>query len=195
MGTVLEDGANGTANKVGVTSGFRLQTAAVCQSEQHHASRNSGQAYQVQGNVALTAATKVALHIKNTSSTRKLIVTYIRMQVLDPAGGTALPDSGNYMLLNFDQTLTSGGTTVTAVNMNRSSGNSADTTCTDNNPTLGGTAVEFDRWYLTATNSEMMKYNKEGTLILGQNDTLTIAAVTDQTSGECQVRVSFYMEV
>ena len=41
----------------------------------------------------LASGTVAALHIKNISSTHDLVVTYIRHQVIAPAGGTALYDA------------------------------------------------------------------------------------------------------
>jgi hypothetical protein len=74
--------------------------------------------------------------------------------------------------------------------MNASSGNSAAVTATDNNPTMAGTFLEFDRYY-PASEADQLTYNKEGALVLGQNDTFEIRITSDHTSGVAQARISF----
>ena len=190
MGLQILDG-QGAGNVAGVTSEGLLRVQAQTNAIQFHHSREHGSAYQVQGDFAsVNNSTHAVLHLKNTSSSKLVVVTYIRCQFLDYAGGTALPNVATYWDFGFNRTVSSGGTAVTPVNMNATSGNAASVTATDNNPTMGGTFLEFDRYY-PSSEADQITYNKEGTLILGQNDTFEIRITSDHTSGVAQARVSF----
>lgn len=188
---IINDGS-GKGYSAKVSDKNRLLVSAKSASAQHEVSHESGQAYQVLGTASLSSGTVPVLHIKNTSSSRDLIVSYIQWQVLDNTGGTTLPNASNYMQLAFDRTYSSGGSAVTATNVNRASGNEAEVTAYDSDPTLSGTAVEVDRWY-PAAEGDMHTWNKEGSVILGQGDTLEVSFVGDQSSGTAFARISFYM--
>ena len=58
--------------------------------------------------------------------------------------------------------------------------------------TLAGTAVEVDREYWK-TEAELVRFNKEGAMIIGPNDTFEVSFVGDHTAGIGYVRVSFMM--
>lgn len=189
---ILEDGT-GDCYKAKVDSKNRLQTLAVTESFQQNASNTNKQAYQAVGTATLASGTVTALHIKNTSTTRNMFVTYIRHQVIDPAGGTALPNASNYMTVGFDRTLSSGGSTVTPTNMFIGSSNAAEATITTGAPTLSGTSTEVDRWY-TKSEADMNSFNKEGALIIPPSQTMEVSYVGDQTSGTLYTRVSFVMD-
>ena len=190
MALQILDG-QGRGYTAGVTQEGLLRVQAQTNAIQFHHSREHGSAYQVQGDFAsVNNSTHAVLHLKNTSSTKVVVVTYIRCQFLDYAGGTALPNVATYWDFGLNRTVSSGGTAVTPVNMNATSGNAASVTATDNNPTMGGTFLEFDRYY-PSSEADQLTYNKEGTLILGQNDTFEIRITSDHTSGVAQARVSF----
>jgi len=188
----IEDGT-GLGFSAKVTDENQLKVLSTSESVQHHISENKQQAYQVIGTATLAASTVVGLHVKNTSSDKILTVTYIRHQVLDPAGGTALPNASCYYRIAVGRTLTSGGATATAVNVFAGSGNTAEITATQTAPTLGGTAQEIDRWY-TKAEGDMSTFNKEGALILPPGGTIELAYVGDHTSGLLYTRMSFLME-
>jgi len=192
MGWSIRDGA-GKGNSARVDDKGRLWVDSKSLSMQHLASHKDGQAYQVMGISTLANATVAALHIKNNSSDLDLVVTYIRHQIIDEAGGTALPNASNYLRVAFGRTYASGGAAVTPVNMNKKSGNDADVTAYQTSPTLAGTATEFDRWY-TKAEADMHSWNKEGTVILGKNDTMELSYVGDHTSGSIFTRMSFVMQ-
>lgn len=192
MGFEIVDGT-GAGNRAEVNDNNELVTLARSISLQHVISSRDGQAYQVIGTASLAAATVVGLHIKNNSSTKDLVVTYIRHQIVDESGGTALPNASNYFRIAMDRTYSSGGSTATPVNVNAASGNSADVTVYQGAPTLAGTAAEIDRWY-TKAEADMNTFNKEGAVILGQDDTLELSYVGDQTGGTLYCRLSFVMQ-
>jgi len=167
-----------------------LHVAAINESIQHEISLKEERAYQIIGTATLANATVVGLHVKNTSETHNLVVTYIRHQIIDPSGGTALPNASNYFRLALGRTLSSGGSTATAVNVHGGSAKTAQITGTMGAPTLTGTANEIDRWY-TKAEADMNTFNKEGAVILPPNQTLELSYVGDHTSGTLYTRLSF----
>ena len=192
MGLMIDDGV-GQGYSAKVTKRNQLATYTESASIQHYISANQGQAYQVIGDFAtVNNSTHTVLHVKNSDSDRVMVVTYIRVNLLDFAGGTSVPNVATYFDIGFGRTVSSGGTAVTPVNMNRDSGNTASVTATDNNPTMAGTFTEIDRHYVQAEGQEWA-YNKEGTVILGLNDTIEIRVTSDHTSGVAYARMSFIM--
>jgi len=192
MGIFIED-AQGRGSSAGVNKNNQLEVRAEVESSQHAISQRDGQAYQVVGTATLSAATVPVLHLKNTSSTKDMVFTYIRHQIVAPTGGTAIPNVANYVTVAFNRTYASGGTLTVPVNVNRKSGNTAEATIYNNTPVLAGTAVEMDRWY-TRADGDMNVWNKEGAVRLGPNDTMEISYTGDQTGGLIYARASFYME-
>ena len=182
----------GSGDQARVSTDGQLFTQAENLPLQHYISRFRGQAYQFQMNHTISGTgTKVVGHIRNNSPTLSLVATFARLQAIGLTGGTTLPDDGNYWALGFGRTFSSGGTSTTPINMNRNSGNAAAVIAYDNNPTLAGTFDEFDRFY--PTDGGQFSFNKEGSLILGANDTLEFRFVTDHTAGELYARLTFLM--
>jgi hypothetical protein len=170
----------------------KLFTISETHSLQHENSWYNENTYQVIGDVTLANATTTVLHLKNTDATRNLVISYVRVQAIDPTGGTAPPAAANYFQLGLDETVSSGGTAVTPVNVNAGSGRVADVTATDNGPTMAGTFAELDRWYLDSDGGAQT-WNKEGSIILGLNDTFSVRVVSDNTGGTAYARVTFMM--
>jgi hypothetical protein len=188
MAFLVEDGT-GRGYKAAVTDENQLATVAEIHELQHHISRTQGEVYQIIGlETAITASTQTVLHIKNTSSTLKMVVSYIRMQIAGESGGTALTDAATYFQMGFGRTYVSGGALVTPVNMNVTSANSAPCTAYNDSPVMAGTFTEIDRWY--PNGDAMQVFNKHGSLILGLNDTMEIRLVTDHTAGHAYARVT-----
>jgi hypothetical protein len=187
----LEDG-KGQGYFAGVTNENQLQARAETHTMQHHASLFYGQAFQIIGDfAALNNNTYRILHIKNVDPNRFLVVTYIRLEVVGASGGD-FGSPNTYFQFGNGVTYASGGTIVTPVNVNFTSGNAALVEAYDNNPTLTGTFLEYDRWYPDA-NGSMQTFNKEGSVILGLNNELTISLTTNHTAGTAYARVSFFM--
>jgi hypothetical protein len=193
MGIQIEDGT-GKGFSQAVNKFNEALVSADSKPIQHVVSVRDAQAYQVIGDFAsINNSTHTVLHIQNTSSTKVLIITYIRVQTIDLAGGTAPPSATNYWQLGTGRTVSSGGSSVAPVNVNFSSGNVAAATCTDNNPTMTGTFTEIDRYYIESE-GDSAKYNKEGAIVLGKDDTFEARITASSTSGTGYVRVSFYFE-
>ena len=190
-GLQILDGS-GTGQLAHVTREGQIRSMSEIHSLQHHVSRHSGQAFQVIGNSTHTGGsgsdTYTVLHIKNISSSKWLLITYIRLQAILSTTG----DSEDYFSLGFgtEYSLNGGGTTP--VNINRQSGNEADVVCKqslDDDPiTVTGTFTEMDRWY--SDGASMMTFNKEGSVILGHNNTFE-SRFTTVLDGTFYTRVTF----
>ncbi len=190
MEVLLKNNTDGTT--VGVSKDNQLKVLAESQSLQHFVSLNEQNTYQVIGTATIANATTTVLHIKNDDPDKWLVVTYMRVQTIDAASGTALPSANTYFDIGFDRTVSSGGSAVTPVNMNAASGKVASITATAAGPTMAGTFAEIDRWYCDADAGAQV-YKKEGSLILGLTDTLEIRLTSDHTSGTAYARVTFMM--
>ena len=192
MSVLLEDG-KGRGNKAAVTRENQLFVQSENHPHQHHESAVNGQVYQVNyfitSGISASATTNV-LFIKNLAATRNLCVTYERMKAI--LAGT-LPDAGCYFEIGFGQTYTSGGTELSATQTNRSSANQADILAYGNNPTLGGSFERLDLELIKASGDPIV-FNKEGSVILSQNKTMTVRLVTATGhTGSAYARVTFMM--
>lgn len=187
----IESGT-GNGKYAGVSSGNRLEVNSVTVPLQHEASKSRNKAFQVWGEATLAAGTVTPLHITNASTTDTCTVTYIRLQVIDPAGGTALPNASNYYEIGTGQTHSSGGTAKTPINMAVGSTVTSGVVAHAGNPTLANTLNVFDKEYIKAE-AEMSRYSKEGALVLLPGEAMTVHMVGDHTSGTVYSRVSFFM--
>lgn len=182
----------GSGDQAAVTRANQLLVQSENLSLQHWVSRFEENAYQAEFfDTGIGNGTNVVAFLQNTSPTRKMVITFMRLQAVDLAGGTAIPSANTYFELGFDQTYTSGGSAVTPVNMNRGTGNTADVLAYDTNPTLAGTFASFDRNYVS--DEDQQTYNKEGSVILDTNDSLIVRLVTDHTSGTAYGRITFML--
>ncbi len=188
----IDDGT-GSGYLAEVNSNNQLEVNSQSESLQHTQSSKFEQAYQVIGTETLSSGTVVGLHIKNTSTDKNLVVTYIRHQIIGAAGGTEFPNASNYYRIAIGRTYASGGSAVTPINVFAGSGNEAEATVYNSDPTLAGTASEIDRWY-TKANGDMNSFNKEGAVILPPQQTMELSYVGDRTSGTLYTRLSFIMK-
>lgn len=187
MGFQIEDGT-GKGYAVQVTSENAIRGVVESHHIQHHFSRIYGQVYQIPTVYRFVGAgTHTLLHMRNTSTINQLGVTYIRLQGVDFSA--TLPTSGSYVSVGRDTEYSSGGELLTPVNVNFGSGNQAEAIAY-RNPIVTGTFTEFDRWYVQPNASEE-RYEKWGSVILGQNDTLEIRLITEMNTGVIHCRITF----
>ncbi len=160
---------------------------------QHIISENDQDAYQVWGTASLTSGITNILHVVNNSSSKNMVITFIRLQIISEAGGTAIPNDSNYFTLGTGRTYATSGEEAIPINMFLGDGKISETTVYQENPNLNGTSAEFDRWYPKAS-GEMYIYNKLGALIVPTERSLEISFVGDHTSGTAFSRISYIME-
>ena len=194
MNVVLKDGT-GSGKTGRITGANRVTTLALQVPHQMHVALVKEQAYQVQGSASPNNNTEGLLHLKNTSESLYLIITYIRAQFYDFAGGTAVPNAATYFDYGHGQTYTSGGTAATPINTNAGSSNAAAVTAYDSSAAslvMGGTFSSLDTYHVKEE-AEMVVWRKEGSIVITPGKTFTLRITTDHTSGVAYGRVSFLM--
>ena len=106
------------------------------------------------------------------------------------SAGAAATNAGAYFTVKLGDSYTSGGADLTPVNTNQSSGNAADVVCKDGSATLtisGGS--EIDKNYSANT---MQSFNKEGSVVLGKGNSISLYHLGSTVAGEAYGRISFY---
>jgi hypothetical protein len=190
----IESG-KGNGKWAAVDKNNRLEVQSETASLEHTISKRDEEAYHVWGSATCANGGVVVLAIKNTSTTKDMIINHIDWQIMDPTGGTALPNASNYMQLCIGRSRSSGGTEKTPVNLHIGSGKVADAEVYDTNPTMSGTASEFDRWF---PKEEGAKYSfhayEGGAFILDPNQWFEMKYTGDHTSGTIYAMVGFTME-
>lgn len=191
MAIKLEDGTGKRFNNK-IDSSNRLWVDSRSAALQHDISYVDENAFQVIGASNLSSGTVVPLHITNNNQKLDVVVTYIRHQIVGASGGTSFPNTSNYFSIRKGTSYSSNGSSVTPENMNVGSSNVSNVICYEGTPTLTGTAVPIDKWYIKA-DGDMNSFNKEGALILQPGQTLDLAYTGDHTSGIIYTRVSFIL--
>ncbi len=157
----------------------------------HWYSEVKGQAYSVIGTTdTLTAAKVPVLYIKNTSTDKDLIIEQAIMQVVDEVA--TVPAVGIFWSIELGAVVT-GGSAATPVNLNTSSGNTAEATALHSTPTIGTAGSDIRKFYNKAE-SELYTINAEGAIIIGPNGTYTISYTTTGSAGVATANILFYME-
>ena len=184
----VKNAANGDTAKV--TKNGQVEVRAESNSQQHFISHNFGQAYQVHGaSDTLTAATHTVLHIKNKDPERDIVISYIRLQLIAANASDALTD---YFEFGFKTEVASGGAAIIPVNLNKKVGSVAQVTATKTSPTMSGTLESLEHWHPKAS-GDINTFNKDGSIILGLNDTFEIRYVSTSTTGVARARITFMM--
>ena len=173
-----------------VNANGQLEVRSESNSQQHFISHNFGQSYQVHGSTdTLTAATHTVLHIKNTDPGRDLVISYIRLQLVAANASDTLTD---YFEFGFKTEVASGGAAVTPINLNKKVGSVALVTATKTSPTMSGTLESLEHWHPKAS-GDINTFNKDGSIILGLNDTFEIRYISTSTTGIARARITFMM--
>jgi hypothetical protein len=183
----IDDG-RGKANQARVGDDLRLWTDSKSVSAQHVASAENELAFQVSTSQAITNSDVPVIHIINNSSDYHMVITYIRLMSI----GAAASNVGAYFTILLGGERSSGGATITPVNMNSESSETSDSTIYDGSSSLtisGGS--EIDRNYTANT---MLTYSKEGALVLTKGTTFTVNHLGSTVAGTVYCRVSYYFE-
>jgi len=192
---IIEDG-RGSGKKAGVDSDNRLAVNSRSESLQHFTSHEEEQAYQVLTLTSVVVGETTAItHVKNLSTERDMVITYIRHQILGNTGTIPSVDgNGNYFLISAKETYSSGGVLVDPVNIKIGSGNESEVQVYNGNPIVAGVGVEIDRFY-TQNFGDMNVLNKEGALIVKPHNTLSVKYISDDVEGVLYTRISFLMKI
>lgn len=166
-------------------SDTRLNVSSRSSQRLHYVSRDDGQAYTIISHDATAAAGTYIIYLQNTSSTGlALFVDDIHVEAVE----TSL------FKIWFVTGTASGGSALTAVNLNKTSSNAAAVAARGDdaitNLTTDGQigAIRVD------ANGEGEKHFEDG-LILGQNDAIAIEIDTDDGSPAIAgASITFYLE-
>lgn len=190
MGLQIEDGTgSGTLVQV---SNNRLRAFAVNVSLTNHISldQDNQTVFSTIGTATVVSGTTVLLHIINNDPSNLLVIDRVIVQGTNLGG---VPTSGTYFSLGYGRTVTSGGTALTPVNLNRTATKVANVTATASNPNMTGTFVESHRW-LVQGNGQAFEIIPVGTndIILGRSNTVEIQ-LNSNTSGNILTNFKFFM--
>ena len=190
MAFIIEDGT-GAGYRAKVNDKNQLYVLSQSRSIQHFTSHEEGRAYQLLSSTTISGAGKSnILLIKNISQIYDIVITYIRLQAIGLAGGTAIPSVNSYFSIYKNPIYNSGGESVVPINVNFSSAFLSECLCYKNGFSVSDDGEEIDRWFVEDA-SKMHTFNKEGSVIIGQNDSIGISLNTDHTSGIAYSRISF----
>lgn len=172
----LEDG-QGTGELVGV-SDHRLKTSSRSNIRMWYVSLDNGLAFTWSNATYDYAAADTILAVQNDSTTRKLHIHEIHI----------LGDTESAFTIHCPRNVTMAGTTVTGVNLNRTSANVAEATAKANE--TGNTQANvIYRSLLLAKTKQVI--DMEG-LILGKNDVIAVDITAD--GGAAYVVIFGYFE-
>ena len=185
----IEDPQTGTTARVDQNQ--RLHVAAKASPVQHIVSEELEDAYQIIGEATPVVGTVIPLFITNNDTTKKCVLSYIRLQVVgqSPTG----PATTEYFSIRTGGSYTSGGTSIIPVNMHVGSSKAASVTVYKENSLVVSAGSEIDRWYPDAAGA-IERYNKEGALVIPAGGSIEVAYVGTGTTGLAYTRASFYME-
>lgn len=201
MGIQLEDG-KGTGILQAVNEEGLARTLTVAGSLSGHASNDDGDAFTVFGTANITSGIVVALHIVNNDPTLLFLVDRVTVQGVGLSGvggfgqGTPIPSQAAFFSLGYNRTVSTGGSGLTPICINRTSVSIANITATGFNPTMNATPtfVESQRWYIQASGVAFdLVIPREDDIILGRTNTVEIRYTSDNTSGTVLVSTKFIM--
>ena len=178
----IEDGT-GKGYKAKVDSRNLLECNAIEEPTYGYMSRVAKRAFVVTSAAITTDGTANNVFIlKNPSDTRNVVVVQLDISCT----------TTQTIVVNLDQTYTSGGTGVTPTNLNRASAILSAVTNTDcyygDDMTLGGTAIIYSQFVNLAT----VPFREEfyNALILGEGDALSVSL--NAATGTAYVSVKYY---
>ncbi len=178
MGFVLKDG-RGTGESAGVNSLGELLTRSTTRSEMETVSQQSGLAFSWSNATYDYAAADTILLVKNTSSVD------LHVEAVLVSGDTATE-----VVVHSPTTVTSPtGTAVTGVNLNRTSGKTAEATAiADETTNTQGNIISAFRMPANTP----VGVGLEGALVLGSGDSVAVDFVTDGAA--CNVTILGYFD-
>ena len=190
MGLQIEDGTG--SGQLAQVSDNRLRAFAVNVSLTNHISVETDEqtVFTAVGTATVVSGTVVVLHVINNDSSNLLVLDRLYVQGVGMGG---LPVSTAFFSLGYGRTVTSGGTSVTPINQNRTATKVANVTTTASNPNMTGTFVESHRWFVQANGEAFELINPASNdIILGRSNTVEIQ-LSSQTSGTVLTVMKFFM--
>ena len=196
MGLQIEDGT-GSGQLVEVSDN-RLRAFAVNVSLTNHLSLEQANqtVFTVVGTAVIVSGTTVVLHVINNDPSDMLVIDRVAVQAIPSiiSGPGSAPSSGTYFSLGYGRTVTSGGTVVTPINLNRTATKVANVTATSSNPNMTGTFVESHRWLVQGSGAAFELITPASNdIILGRANTVEIQYNSTITSATMLTIFKFFM--
>ncbi len=189
MPDMIKDG-NGSGCLAAVDCENRLNTYSTTETELSHESETNKRAYSVYAHAIPGTVDTGIMTIKNTSSTKNLIIE--KMIISSEENTDALAMTAVHAQRN--PSTVSGGLTLTPVNLNFSTNQTADATCLEDNDGSNALTVSGGNGIVSTRimGGGMETVDFHGAIILGVNDTFGIKGYTDNAGKKVRVMVYFY---
>ncbi len=165
-------------------SDSRLNVSSRSDGRAFYISRDFGQAYVLHIKDADAADGDLIAYLRNDSKTKRVYVEDIHI---------SSPVACKF-IMSFGDAVAATGTSVTPVNLNKSSSNDADVTAFGNAAVGGvGASTDFGSMRIGASGTGALDFND--TLILGQNDNIVIESDLVTSSPDLiEVDIYFFIE-
>lgn len=163
-------------------SDSRLNVSSRSDSRFFYVSRDRGQAYVLRIEDDDAVAGDLVAYLLNKSKDKRLYIVDIHLN----------SENAATFKLAFGDSTTATGTTVTPVNLNKSSSNDADATALGNGA-VGGVAVDTFFATVRVDAGGFEEWDSKDALILGQNDNIVVEYDTGST-GDIEVDIFFFIE-
>lgn len=192
MADAILDGT-GKGFRAAVDSSNRLKVNATSTNFKHLVAHTDSNSFQVIGISTPVSGTSNIIHVKNIDADgNDLMPICIRMQLLNPSGGSSLPNGSNYFSITLEEIYASGGSTAIPINTTSGSTKLSSTIVYINSPTLSGSVREIERWYPNS-DGDFHRWGTDDVLIVPPGNTMNIRYIGDHTSGVLYSSVSFIM--
>jgi len=182
----IQSGA-GFGYEARVDKDLRFWVASKTEPAQQNASHTKERAFHVSYSQTITNSDVPLIVMTNDNPDLDIVVTQIRMMSI----GAAASNVGAYFRVLVGGSYTSGGASVTPVNMNSASAVPSLSTIYNGSSSLvvtGGSAVDLDY-----TANEMIEINN-GSTILTNGTSMSIRHLGSTVAGTAYVRISYYFD-
>ena len=180
---VYENDITGSLQKVKGSDG-RQNTSSRTDGRPFYVSRDRGQTYILHIKDADAATGDLIAYLRNDSKDKKVYIT--KMELSSPVACK--------FIVSYGDATTATGTSVTPINMNKTSSNDADVTALGN-AAVGGVSAATDFGSVRIPASQTITKDYGDTLILGQNDNIVIESdLVTSTPDLVEIDISFFIE-
>lgn len=182
---MLESGT-GSGKLVEVDNDNRLATTAFTIPLEHQLAKGKQKVFSVFGEITPVAGTTGVLRIDNDNISDFIAISEISVEAPALSGGTALPNSLNYLVVETSSEYISGGTAKMPVNTTSGSPVLSGATCIENGFTSTGEILK--KYY---AGSGVFLADEDKSILLPPGKGIAFKWVGDNTSGVVNVTCRF----
>jgi hypothetical protein len=181
--TVIKDGT-GTSLLARVDIQNRLHTVSISQTEIAHTSVHGEASFSVIGTTTIVASTEktILILINNPTSINTIAIGGLRIALQGESGKVT-----TFKAYLGRSTFTSGGTIRTPTNLNANSPVSLDVSTYSDNPTLGGSDIQFQQAF--EENTVTLDTDFDGSIVMPPSSSIRITVTGD--TGAAGTKVAF----